>query len=117
MLVIVAAMIAMVRHHRRIIERVGWGLRRIGQGHYEFRLDAERRDEFRPLFHRFNDMAMRLQERHGTTQGPDREAATIPAVVDVADSQALDKTIDLRSEAASDDGSVDPKVTQFPTRR
>lgn len=117
MLVIVAAMTAMVRHHRRIIERVGWGLRRIGQGHYEFRLDAERRDEFRPLFRRFNDMAMRLQERHAATQTQDREAAPVPVIDEGSDLLEVEKTIDLRTETLSDDETTDPKVTRLTTRR
>ena len=117
MLVIVVAMAVMVRHHRRIIERVGWGLRRIGQGHYEFRLDADRRDEFRTLYRRFNDMAMRLQERHGTQQGADNDAPTVPVISELSDQEGVDKTIDLRTDGGSDDEADDPKVTRLPSRR
>jgi serine/threonine-protein kinase len=114
--VIVAAMTVMVRRHRRVIERVGWALRRIGQGHYEFRLDADRRDEFRPLFRRFNDMAMRLQQRHGATQSPAREVYSAPVVDEPADPLEAEKTVDLRAERRSDHETEDPKVTRFPTR-
>ncbi len=54
------------RHQRRLLERLGWGLKRIGKGQYDFRLEADRRDEFGALYRHYNDMAMRLEARHGS---------------------------------------------------
>ena len=44
-------------HQRRLIERIGWGMRRMGKGQYDFRLESDRRDEFGNLYRRF--------QRHG----------------------------------------------------
>jgi len=143
MLVIMAAFAILVRHHKRLIERVGWGLRRVGRGHYDFRLDGNRRDEFGNLYRRFNDMAMRLEERHGVRHAGrgDTEQLTITMISDEADDQeALSQTAFLsrnaspeQSDAAGQDDeglsnldenngvdeneSVSPKnVAQFPDR-
>jgi eukaryotic-like serine/threonine-protein kinase len=122
MAVILVGLVAMVRHQRRLIERLAWGLRRIGKGHYEFRLDGDRRDEFGLIYRRFNDMAMRLEERYGV-----REAVELsPLLPDVADDHSgLESTTEIvpksePGESAQSDDSDDngeKKVARFPGRR
>lgn len=90
MLVIMAAIAILVRHQRRLIERIGWGLRRMGQGQYDFRLEGHRRDEFGNLYRRFNDMAMRLEERHGIRHSVRGEADTATINLEVEGSDAPD---------------------------
>jgi eukaryotic-like serine/threonine-protein kinase len=115
MLVILIALAAMVRHQRRLIERLGWGLRRIGKGQYDFRLDSERRDEFGLLYRRFNDMAMRLEERYGLREALDL-SPNLPEVPD--DAAALDSTTEIRpADTGSDEGDQTKKVARFPGRR
>jgi eukaryotic-like serine/threonine-protein kinase len=115
MMVILVALAAMVRHQRRLIERIAWGFRRIGKGQYDFRLDAERRDEFGNLYRRFNDMAMRLEERHGVHDAVDSRS-TLPRLN--LDEAELEKTSEMPVENASEtDDSVRKKVTRFPGSR
>jgi hypothetical protein len=61
MLVILIALAAMVRHQRRLIERLGWGLRRMGKGQYDFRLDERAARRARP--------ALPALQRHGDASG------------------------------------------------
>jgi len=58
----------LVRQQQRSIQRIGRGLQRIARGQYDARLEGDRQDVFAPLFQRFNDMANRLEERHGYLQ-------------------------------------------------
>lgn len=115
MLVILIALAGMVRHQRRLIERMGWGLRRIAKGQYDFRLDRERRDEFGLLYRRFNDMAMRLEERHGIRESVDR-STSLPDVSD--HSGDLGNTTELEAPARTPgESSGEKKVARFPGRR
>jgi len=115
MLVILLALAAMVHHQRRLIERIGWGLRRVGKGQYDFRLEADRRDEFGNLHRRFNDMAMRLEERHGVRDGQDT-AMRLPALS--VDDGALESTAEIQLNDPDEDTSVSESegknVTRFP---
>lgn len=58
----------LVRRQQRSIQRVSRGLQRIARGQYDARLESGRQDVFAPLFQGFNDMANRLEERHGYLQ-------------------------------------------------
>jgi serine/threonine-protein kinase len=58
----------LVRRQQRSIQRVSRGLQRIARGQYDARLESDGQDVFAPLFQRFNDMANRLEERHGYLQ-------------------------------------------------
>jgi serine/threonine-protein kinase len=118
MVVIMAAISAMVRHQKRLIERIGWGLRRMGKGQYDFRLEGNRRDEFGNLYRRFNDMAMRLEERHGVRHSVrgDTEQMTLSSGED-EDRAALSRTAELAPKG--DDDKLPPdekKVARFPGR-
>ncbi len=122
MLVIMVAMAVMVRHQRRLIERIGWGMRRMGKGQYDFRLETDRRDEFGTLYRRFNDMAMRLEERHGVRQSIRGSTEQMPAMTGVSDeSAALSRTAELileQNEEASDSKQPgEKKVARFPGHR
>jgi eukaryotic-like serine/threonine-protein kinase len=115
MLVILIALAAMVRHQRRLIERIGWGLSRVGKGQYDFRLDPDRRDEFAVLCRRFNDMAMRLEERHGLSDLAD---ARVPRPLADGDQGDLESTAEIsiqEDDPADQDG--EKKVARFPGRR
>jgi len=122
MVVIMAAISAMVRHQKRLIERIGWGLRRMGKGQYDFRLEGNRRDEFGNLYRRFNDMAMRLEERHGVRHSVrgDTEQMTLTSGGEESRA-ALSRTAELARNQGDDDGDKPPpdekKVARFPGRR
>jgi len=114
MLVILSSIAILVRHQRRLIERVGWGLRRMGQGQYDFRLEGHRRDEFGNLYRRFNDMAMRLEERYGIRHSVRGEPSLPTIKMEADDSGAGDvlsqtKLMDRgsRPDADSAGGDVD----------
>ncbi len=122
MLVIMAAIAIMVRHQKRLIERIGWGLRRMGKGQYDFRLEGNRRDEFGNLYRRFNDMAMRLEERHGVRHSVRGDTQQLTLTTDSADdNDALGRTAEFgqRSEGSSAEPAVsnEKNVTRFPGRR
>ncbi len=68
---VLAALLGLVMLTRRLtraVERLGWGLSKIGRGHYDFRLEERAPSELGSVFQRFNDMATRLEERYGTSQ-------------------------------------------------
>jgi eukaryotic-like serine/threonine-protein kinase len=56
------------RIQQRSLQRISWGLQRVARGQYDFRLDPGRQDPLATLYRRFNDMAVRLEERHGHEQ-------------------------------------------------
>jgi len=115
MVVIMASIAILVRHHRRLIERVGWGLRRMGQGQYDFRLEGHRRDEFGNLYRRFNDMAMRLEERHGVRHSVRSEADTATINLDFDESDEPD-ALSQTALLVRQDGEGD-KAPQAPENR
>lgn len=115
MLVIMVSIAILVRHQRRLIERVGWGLRRMGQGQYDFRLEGHRRDEFGNLYRRFNDMAMRLEERHGVRHSvrSESEMATINLDMnEIDDSDALSQTAILSRRDSPDAAAQGRKANE-----
>ncbi len=110
--VIIVAMALMARQQRNSLERLTWGLRQIGKGNFDFRLEADRRDEFGSLYRRFNDMAMRLQERHGVREmtGP---PPRMPEFEDVEDD--MEQTREMEDTSQKDAATASfGKVTRFP---
>ncbi len=114
MLAVMIGLAWLVRRQRRLIERMAWGLRRIGRGQYGFRLDDERRDEFGTLYRRFNDMALRLEERHGLVEtAPLSEPAEFE-VDDESGRSAIEKTAEMHTPGAD---TASKKISRFPGSR
>jgi eukaryotic-like serine/threonine-protein kinase len=55
----------LVRRQQRSLQRLSRGLQRLARGQYEARLEAGGPDPFVPVYQHFNDLANRLEERHG----------------------------------------------------
>ncbi len=83
------------RWQQRSIQRVAWGLQRIARGQYDFRLDDARQDALSPIYRRFNDMAIRLEERHGHEKL--KRSASIQPVPDDTLDTSLDPTVDIKA--------------------
>lgn len=90
------------RWQQRILQRIGWGLQRIARGQYEFRLDGTGQDMFASLHRRFNDMATRLEERHGHEKH--RKSAALPRFTQDSTEDNLEQTAELQRHP--DDGKV-----------
>lgn len=109
---VVAVLLGLYMLARRlaaVAERLGWGMSKIGRGHYEFRLEVRRKDELGTLFRRFNDMATRLEERYGG--GRQEEQDFQPAGLRHAPDREIDPsaTVDLSevfNEAGEDDAET-----------
>jgi serine/threonine-protein kinase len=106
----------MMRRQQRAMQRLAWGLKRLARGQVDFRLEAERRDEFSDVYRQFNRLAVRLDEHRAANRSDDPteplEAPTLrPA-------QGLpDDTLDLTAPAPSaGDSSVTP-LRKDRTRR
>ncbi len=84
------------RWQQRSIQRVAWGLQRIARGHYDFRLDDDRQDALTLVFRRFNDMAARLEERHGHERLS--RARPLPVVRDDTLETGIDATAEMTPE-------------------
>jgi len=84
------------RWQQRSIQRIAWGLQRIARGQYDFRLDDARQDALSPIFRRFNDMAVRLEERHGHERLS--RARSLPPVRDDTLETGIDATADMTPE-------------------
>jgi eukaryotic-like serine/threonine-protein kinase len=84
------------RVQQRSIQRVSWGLQRIARGQYDFRLDEHRQDILSPLYRRFNDMAVRLEERHGHERL--KRTPLIPRVTDDTLDTDMESTMDMLPE-------------------
>ncbi len=84
------------RWQQRSIQRIAWGLQRIARGHYDFRLDDARQDSLTPIVRRFNDMAIRLEERHGHERLS--RARPLPPLRDDTLESGVDATAEMTSE-------------------
>src|SRR6056297_1665830 len=112
----------MTRRQQLGLKRLGWGLKRLQRGQFEFRLETDRRDEFAAAFSQFNRLAVRLDElNRRTRQRRDSDDGTGAALRIPPDSM-IDETLDLeasdpdRSDAEQDSPADEPaKVT--PLRR
>ncbi len=92
-LVVGAGFAWMSRMQQRSLQRFGWGLQRIAKGQYDFRLEPGRQDVMLSLIRRFNDMAVRLQERHGHEKlqsDPDTPATSFDA-----EDGVMDRTVEV----------------------
>lgn len=105
----------LVRRQQRSIQRVARGLQRIARGQYEARLEGDRQqDVFAPLFQSFNDMANRLEERHGYLQHkpaqrplpdwPEHLDADIEETIEMERSEPEDSKVLPLSERKSSSG-------------
>lgn len=100
----------MMRRQQRALQRLAWGLKRLTRGQVDFRLEAERRDEFSDVYRQFNRLAVRLDEKRAVERpGPGSEdVAEYPRLHRIQG--APDETLDLSAppEPPSGDGSVTP---------
>lgn len=85
------------RWQQRSILRIGWGLQRIARGQYDFRLDNDRHEALSPIYRRFNDMAVRLEERHGY----EKLKRSLPLQRPITD-DTLDTAVDPTMEMSAD---------------
>ncbi len=99
----------MHRQQQRSVQRVGRGLTRIALGQYDTRLEADRQDPLAPLSERFNDMAKRLEERHGFVKRRPAESV-LPDLTEFSS----DATVEV--ETPIDDTKVLP-LTDRKSRR
>lgn len=102
----------LLRRQQRSIQRMGRSLTRIARGQYNTRLEAGRQDPLAPLHIRFNDMAKRLEERHGYSkrnpvhnQLPEFTEADLDATVEIQ--SAVDDSNVLPLTDRKGDGSRD----------
>jgi len=93
----------LARRQRKSIQRFGRGLQRIARGQYDARLEPGRQDVFSPLFRNFNDMANRLEERHGYLQH--KPASRLLPTLDTDD---IDETVVMDSPGPDSDNNVLP---------
>lgn len=96
----------LVRRHQRSIQRITRGLQRIARGQYDARLEPGGQEVFSPLYQAFNDMANRLEERHGYLQHkPARRP--LPEFPDDTAGE-LDETMEMEPAETRDDSNVLP---------
>jgi eukaryotic-like serine/threonine-protein kinase len=84
------------RWQQRSIQRIAWGLQRIARGQYDFRLDDSRQDGLGPIYRRFNDMAVRLEERHGHAKM--KRSRPLQPVTETVTEDTLDSGVDPTME-------------------
>ena len=98
----------MMRRQQRAMQRLAWGLKRLGRGQVDFRLEAERRDEFSDVYRQFNRLAVRLDEHRSTAA--DDDAAPSPELPALRPVKGLpDDTLDLSAPTSeTGDASVTP---------
>lgn len=120
MIAMLLALYVLARRLALLAERLGWGMSKIGRGHYEFRLEVRRRDELGTLFRRFNDMANRLEERYGGGRGDDTEYRPAglrhPPREDVDHSSTVDLGEALDGETDLEDAGDNENVTPLKPR-
>nr|WP_277347538.1 HAMP domain-containing protein [Wenzhouxiangella sp. XN79A] len=97
-----------MRRQQRALQRLAWGLKRLSRGQVDFRLEAERRDEFNDVYRQFNRLAVRLDEHRSAGRADDpTEPIDTPTLRPI---QGLpDDTLDLSAPPpAIDESSVTP---------
>ncbi len=107
----------MTRRQQLALKRLGWGLKRLQRGQFEFRLETGRRDEFATLFSQFNRLAVRLDELRRTAgRTAHKTSQDAEAGLDLTPESSLDDTLDLdRPAAAADsDGQQEEKTDSQP---
>jgi serine/threonine-protein kinase len=88
----------MTRRQQLGLKRLGWGLKRLQRGQFEFRLETDRRDEFASVFSQFNRLAVRLDElnRRARRQSDSEDGESGPMLRIPPDSM-IDETLDLKT--------------------
>lgn len=105
------------------LKRLGWGLKRLQRGQFEFRLETRRRDEFASTFSQFNRLAVRLDElSRRTKRRIDAEDDTAGPPLRIPPDAVVGETLDLENgnnEAPDDDqdSGVDEPTKVTPLRR
>jgi len=113
----------MTRRQQLGLKRLGWGLKRLQRGQFEFRLETDRRDEFGSVFSQFNRLAVRLDEFNRRTRRRDdsEDDARAPALRIPSDS-IVDETLDLETADPEtpdikQDSTADEPAKVTPLRR
>jgi serine/threonine-protein kinase len=104
----------MMRRQQRALQQLAWGLKRLGRGQLDFRLEVQRRDEFSDAFRHFNRLAVRLDEAHEASRtGTDDTGHAPPRLRPIQGT--LDDTLDLSSRSAAKD-RLSPPSGREPER-
>lgn len=95
-------LIWMTRRQQFGLKRLGWGLKRLQRGQFEFRLETRRRDEFAAVFNQFNRLAVRLDElNHRLNRQSQRLAGSSKdgrsTALKIPPDTLLDETVDLQA--------------------
>lgn len=113
----------MTRRQQLGLKRLGWGLKRLQRGQFEFRLETDRRDEFASVFSQFNRLAVRLDELNRRTRrrGDSADGSNGPALRIPSDS-LIDETLDLETADQEPpdhgrDSTADEQPNVTPLRR
>jgi len=117
-------LIWMTRRQQLGLKRLGWGLKRLQRGQFEFRLETDRRDEFAQVFRQFNRLAVRLDElnRRARRRAGSEDDHAHPFLELPADTLPND-TLDLQTaDGASstplyEDDSLEESAKVTPLRR
>jgi len=94
----------MTRRQHLGLKRLGWGLKRLHRGQFEFRLETSRRDEFYEVFSHFNRLAVRLDELNQRSR-PNADAssnAMRSKMLQIPPDTLLDATVELDSPGLAD---------------
>ena len=96
LLALALGLVWMTRRQQLALRRLGWGLKRLHRGQFEFRLENTRRDEFATVFSQFNRLAVRLDELSRTARRKaDPKAGNSGTELDVPQDMPVDDTLDL----------------------
>ncbi|MDT8408227.1 MAG: serine/threonine-protein kinase [Wenzhouxiangellaceae bacterium] len=86
----------MVRRQQRALRRLVWGLKRLYRNQYDFRLEAERKDEFSAVYKQFNRLAVLLDERtRSLNTGSATSTEKNSMRLQIPDAASPDETLDL----------------------
>jgi methyl-accepting chemotaxis protein len=88
-----------MRRQQRALQQLAWGMKRLGRGQLDFRLEVQRRDEFSDAFRQFNRLAVRLEEAHDSTRPTSSAPSSSGLRLRPIEGQ-LDDTLDLSAEHA-----------------
>lgn len=106
LLALAAGLAWMTRRQQLALKRLGWGLKRLQRGQFEFRLETSRRDEFATVFSQFNRLAVRLDElRRHAGRTAHKTSQDAEAGLDFIQNTSIDDTLDLDRPAAAADSN------------
>lgn len=114
LLALAMGLVWMTRRQQLALKRLGWGLKRLQRGQFEYRLEYIRRDEFATVFSQFNRLAVRLDElRRQAGRNSDRKSAEsgngleLPLDMPVDDTLDLERIEDAAGSAGHDEDGAD----------